>query len=293
MAWSIRASIVVTTVLACGPLLDGRLLGSTQGARTPPSTGSLRSPDGRVTVTLGAKTPTPDSSGVQFASLSDDAPEAVHGTHYRVTAASRSVSWSADSRLSIAWALADAPGGARPADLALMRRTAAAWVPLEAPEIDATHATGAFHGEGEYELRWKPSRTCTGGAAHVMDFRLGTWDVKATGYDPGRATVAADPSGCAIFEHYVDVKGGRSDGCFLLGADGLWYETVIDPSGRAILKGTAISDGLAFYHSPTEREVYRRGPNGTVAFAAERSSDGGQTWSPWATSTYTRVVAKH
>jgi WD40 repeat protein len=132
--------------------------------------------------------------------------------------------------------------------------------------------------------------SCVGPAAHLLDFRVGTWDYRADGYDPGRTVVTREGTGCAFMERYVDINGGHSTSLFVLdSATGAWRVTTDDPSGHSVMMGRPEKNGIAFYHSATDREVYLPRDRDHAVFLGERSPDGGRTWKAWVTATYARV----
>ena len=256
--------------LCDGPMTRVLAVGCLLAALMP---GSSRPPAGRVIVTN-----LPDSGD----------PAEVRGTHVRVDAATGRI--AAGTPLRVRWDAADLPGGAAARTLTIARLGTNGWIAIPSHADGPSSIIGAIEQAGEFDLRWHARTTCSGDVAHALDFRVGVWDYRAEGFDPGRTTVTKDVSGCALLEHYVDVKGGRSESLFLVGDDGRWHVTTYDPSGRSVMPGTVDKNGVAFYHSATDREAYRRGPNGTATFAGERSVDGGRTWSTWVTAVYTRVA---
>ena len=134
-------------------------------------------------------------------------------------------------------------------------------------------------------------KSCASPAAHLLDFRIGTWDYRAQGYDPGQTVVSRESSGCALFERYVDINGGHSTSLFMFDTtDATWHVTTDDPSGRSVMTGRPEKNGIAFYHSATDREVYLPRDHDHAVFIGERSTDGGKTWVEWVSATYTRVA---
>jgi hypothetical protein len=164
------------------------------------------------------------------------------------------------------------------------------WQPVHAVSRGADSAVVAVTTGGLYAMRWvRPGVRCVAPEYDGMDFRLGKWNYTASGYDPGISLVVKNPDHCALEDRYEDVKGGKSASFILYSpADAHWYITTYDPGGRTVMQGTASKDAVTFYHSPTDREVYRRQADGTVLFTAERSADSGKSWVPWATGLYRR-----
>jgi hypothetical protein len=250
---------------------------------------SVKSADGAATVKIGDKVDAASAANVILARLTDDDPAVVVGTHYRVSGAGSS--WPDGTTLEMRWELSGVPGGATPDQLVLARRSGNTWTAVPNLVAGPQQLKGTMTSDGEYAVRWQARSTCSGQAYHALDFRLGVWDYRATGYTPGRSNFTADPSGCAFFDHYIDEQGGRSTSLFVRAADGRWRETTYDPGGRAVLTGEVERDGVAFYHSATDREVYRSAGEGVVIFSGERSADGGRTWATWVTARYTKVRA--
>lgn len=236
----------------------------------------VRSEDGRATLQLAA--PVPGGVVVHLVHLPDgDDPAAVAGSHYRIEPADLRL--GSPARLTIRWDSAGAPGGARSDDLFPMQRHGKEWI----------RVAGEVTEGGDVAVRWVAHGQCSGAVAHALDFRLGTWDYKAAGYDPGRTVVTRDPSGCALLEEYADVTGGHATSLFLLDAKtGIWHVTTYDPSGRTVMAGRPEQKGIAFFHSTTDRELYLPLTDSTATWRGERSSDGGKTWKAWLEASYHR-----
>lgn len=223
-----------------------------------------------------------------------DDPAAVVGTDVEVA-------WRDDApagTIMLRWSDADRPGGVDEGELQVVSRTAGAWQPV--PTTIATLAPGVVTltapPSGEYAVRWRPTARCSDAAYRLLDYRLGKWEYRAAGYDPGRDELLEDDSRCGLYDRYVDVTGGRSDAFLRYRADQhRWYETVYDPDGRTVMTGSAWADSAVFNHAPRpdlpylEREVYRKRPQGGIAFAVERSTDQGKSWRPFVTAVYTRL----
>jgi hypothetical protein len=213
-----------------------------------------------------------------------DDPAAVTGSHYRIEPAG--MRFDAPAHIEIRWDSSSAPGGAKPDEMSLMQRQGTEWVRI----------AGAVTVAGDVAVRWTPRGPCIGVGSHALDFRVGTWDYRARGYDPGRTVVRRDATGCFVLEQYADATGGHATALFIYTPqDSTWHETSYDPGGRSVMAGRIETDGVAFYHSPTDREVYRSRSDSTAEFSGERSTDGGRTWASWVTAAYTRAQgdAKH
>lgn len=274
-----RRVLIIATLVVAGTAA------SAASAQRP----RVQSPDGLAVLTLGGSLSA--AAPVTIVKLPDSGdPAEVVGTHYRVEP--DGVAMPPSTRLAIRWEAGGLPGGASAGTLVIGRRDAGEWVTTRSSANDGAITAPVDRG-GEFDVRWHASTRCAGAAYHTLDFRLGVWDYRAQGYDPGRTTVTADPSGCGLVERYVDVKGGRSSSLFLMDADRRWHVTTYDPGGRSVMAGVVEPGaGVVFYHSPVDREAYRPGPNGTATFSGERSVDNGQTWRAWVTAVYTRVTGR-
>ena len=244
----------------------------------------LRSDDGRAALLLSG--PAPNGMTIRLIRLPDDSdPAEVVGTHYRVEPVALRLSEPA--HLVIDRDSSGFPAGAASNALVVMRQREGEWSTLPAD----TRGTLITEG-GDFAVRWRGRQQCTDDRARALDFRIGTWDYRAEGYDPGQTVVTRDASRCALIERYADVKGGRSASLFIFAAgDSFWHVTTYDPAGRSVMSGQIIPDGVAFYHSPVDREVYRRQTDSTAVFSGERSADGGQTWTSWVTAMYRRAAS--
>ena len=244
----------------------------------------IRSDDGFATLSVAGSIA--DAKRIRIVKRADSDPAAVVGTHYSIES---SAPIPLPATLSIQWPVNGLPGGVTDDALTIAKLDHGAWkataTTAQSIQILATQATGV----GEFVVRWNARKRCAAPTARALYFRIGTWSYSAPGYDPGTSVMTADSSGCALFDDFVDVSGGRSKSFFVYNPLGnQWFVTTYDPSGRSIMEGTVDAKGAVFYHSTTDRETYRTQPDGTVAFAAERSADGGAEWKTWATATYAR-----
>jgi hypothetical protein len=272
------ATVARTAFALCAACISPRFAIG-QAERNP---AVVRSDDGRAVLLLAR--PAPNGVTIRLIRLPDDSdPSEATGTHYRVEPIALRL--SAPAHLAIETDSSGYPGGAAPDGLVVMRERDRQWIATPHDTRGAVIIEG-----GDFAVLWQTKERCAGAKARALDFRIGVWDYRAKGYDPGRTTVTRDASGCALRESYVDIKGGRSASLFIFTVrDSLWHVTTYDPGGRSVMAGRIEPDGVAFYHSPGDREVYLRRTDSTVGFSGERSADGGKTWLPWATATYTRV----
>ncbi|MEP6763087.1 MAG: hypothetical protein ABJB66_02190, partial [Gemmatimonadaceae bacterium] len=187
---------------------------------------------------------------------STDDPAIVVGTRYRIEPANAVLPKS--STFSIHWEMDSVPGGAAVASLRLVRHDAT-WVQVHSVDAEAQTFAALIAGGGSYAIRWNAQSNCSGAEARALDFRVGTWDYRAKGYDPGRSAVTIDASRCAVFDDYVDIKGGRSRSFFLFSSiEKKWFATTYDPGGRSVMQGVLEPNGMAFYHSTIDRETYHK-----------------------------------
>ncbi len=245
--------------------------------------GIRQTANGRGMLVMGAE------SAVTLTAAPDQSDPAIAvGTEIVITPESAAL--PANSTLVLHWHPDDLPGGVYTGDMRPVRWDGSDWRAVKTISQGTDSAAIPVTAGGRYALRWVgPATRCTGTAYQALDFRLGKWNYSAPGYDPGLSIVIQPANRCALQDKYEDVKGGKSQAFMVYApADGHWYITTYDPGGRSVMQGTATKDAVAFYHSPTDREVYRRQADGTITFTGERSSDGGQSWTAWVSALYRR-----
>jgi len=132
---------------------------------------------------------------------------------------------------------------------------------------------------------------CSAPAYRQFDFWLGEWDV----FEPGgsnkeaQATVSRIQSGCGLREQYNGTGGSGGESLTMYDPSAAeWQQTWLSSHGQVvvihgnmngdamILSGTDHSGGA----SRLVRGVWKPDSLG-VKETAERSSDGGKTWTPW------------
>jgi hypothetical protein len=93
-----------------------------------------------------------------------------------------------------------------------------------------------------------------------------------------------------IEEHYQDPTGVQGRSVSLVSRqDGLWHQTYIDSrGGRIVLVGSLEGKRMVLDQSATDRTTWDPLDADTVRYFAERTSDGGQTWSLVLDASYTR-----
>lgn len=141
---------------------------------------------------------------------------------------------------------------------------------------------------------------CTDADHAAFNFWVGDWIVSdtATGADIAVSHIASIAGGCAIEETYHQALGpggaameyrGHSYSAFDA-ADGRWKQFYIDNGGAVASMVGGISEGamvLTVDQDPIQRRMtVRPVENGKVRQSGERSTDGGQTWTPTFDFTY-------
>jgi hypothetical protein len=124
-----------------------------------------------------------------------------------------------------------------------------------------------------------------------FDFWIGDWDVFEEGgsVEEAHATVTRVQDGCGLRELYsgADGSGGKSLSMYDP-AIAEWQQTWVSNRGQiVVIHGNLEGQSMVLSgtdHGPTSqrlvRGVWRPEKNG-VRETAERSSDGGKTWTPW------------
>ena len=135
------------------------------------------------------------------------------------------------------------------------------------------------------------SPACNAPAYREFDFWLGQWDVFERGSSTKTADVlvTAELGGCVIRETYEDTTGLR--GVSLSSYDAQaerWQQTWVTNRGQLlVIHGRRAASGMSFagWMHETDGETQVRAtwaPDGDgVRETAERSRDGGTTWTPW------------
>jgi hypothetical protein len=134
--------------------------------------------------------------------------------------------------------------------------------------------------------------TCTRAEYHEFDFFLGDWDV----YDVGASTVKAHNTvtpmlaGCAVREVYRRADGYAGESFSMYDAPrGHWHQSWVTNRGELLLLDGGLKDGTMVLTgseagengaSSVIRGVWLREDDGSVRETAQRSIDGGKSWSP-------------
>jgi len=132
---------------------------------------------------------------------------------------------------------------------------------------------------------------CTAPGYREFDFWLGEWEVfdSRTSVQEATATISAVEGGCALREEYRGMKGGGGESLTMYDPlSNRWRQSWISSRGQIVLiegrkAGDAIELSGAEYGTAAGRLI--RGTwtpvPGGVREIAERSSDGGKSWTPW------------
>jgi hypothetical protein len=155
--------------------------------------------------------------------------------------------------------------------------------------IGATLSAGAVNVATAGD-RASPS-ACTGVGYRQFDFWLGEWDVFDVGSSNREATakITAVQRGCALREEYRGLNGGGGESLSMYDPKtDTWRQSWISNKGQIVLiagkkTGDAITLTGTEYGTAEGRLI--RGTwslvHGAVRETAERSTDGGKSWTPW------------
>lgn len=131
---------------------------------------------------------------------------------------------------------------------------------------------------------------CSGPEHRQLDFWLGDWDVYEAGEPDAavaRVQVTAMLDGCAVREVYVQNDGMRGESFSMYDASrGVWHQSWVTTRGDLLLLEGGVVEGRMVL---TATETRADGTTGLIRGAwwkegadvrqlAERSSDGGATW---------------
>lgn len=134
-------------------------------------------------------------------------------------------------------------------------------------------------------------RSCTTPEYRQFDFWIGDWDVfeRGTSRKAADVVVKTDLQGCAITEEYRDESGllGKSTSSYDSRTK-TWQQTWTTNHGELLVVHGTLRGGVmtleGWLHSGTAeslvRAIWAPEPDG-VHHAAERSADGGKTWTSW------------
>jgi hypothetical protein len=134
-------------------------------------------------------------------------------------------------------------------------------------------------------------RSCSASTYHQFDFWIGDWDVFEEGgsVEEAHATVTRVQDGCGLRELYSGKDGSGGESLSMYDpAIAEWQQTWVSNRGQiVVIHGDLQGQRMVLSgtdHGPTSqrlvRGVWQPEKNG-VRETAERSSDGGKTWTPW------------
>ena len=153
---------------------------------------------------------------------------------------------------------------------------------------------------GDTTAQEKPG--CDAPMYRQLDFWVGTWDVRLDGRDAvvGTNIIEKTLDGCAILEHWTDVRGSRGKSLFYFHrADQVWKQVWVTDLGRVkekrmltestsavvVFQGELrLADGTRVLDRTTLTDM----GNGRVRQRIAQSADGGATWDSGFDAIYTR-----
>ena len=152
---------------------------------------------------------------------------------------------------------------------------------------------------GDMTAQDKPG--CDAPVYRQLDFWVGTWDVRLDGRDNvvGTNIIEKTLDGCAIFEHWTDVRGSSGKSLFYYHrADQVWKQVWVTDLGRVkekrmlpestsavvVFQGELrLDDGTRLLDRTTLTDL----GDGRVRQRIAQSADGGATWNGGFDAIYT------
>lgn len=195
------------------------------------------------------------------------------------------------AQLTLQFDAALGPSGVEPDDLRVHALNGDLWEEASAttaPQGGAT--TASIAGAGIYGVRWTgPRSACSSAEDDEFDFWLGSWNWTQGSLGGATNQITKEGNGCLIEEHYRDPAGVTGRSVSLLSRiDNQWHQTYIDSQGsRYVLVGERDGRRMVLERA-SERWVWDPLDPATIHFYAERTSDGGQTWTSLFDGRYTR-----
>lgn len=292
-------ALLLTLLSACGGG-KGNPAGPSAPTPTPapdatigPAGGTVTAFGGAVRLVIPANAlATPTGITIRTTSQVPLDPHAVAGSAYQVGPAGTTFATAAT--LSVHYDASQGPSGVPESDLRVhVLGGASTWETLAQSTTDSggNEASGAITTAGIYGVRWLgPRSACSSAKDGQFDFWLGTWDYHEGNLPPATNEITKEGSGCLIEEHYQDPTGVQGRSVSLVSRqDGLWHQTYIDSrGGRIVLVGSLEGKRMVLDQSATDRTTWDPLDADTVRYFAERTSDGGQTWSLVLDASYTR-----
>ncbi len=272
---------------------------SSPTAATPTPAGSVGAAGGTLSLASGAvrlSVPAGAVSGnvaieARQATAAPLDPWVVGGSAYEISPAS--VTFSTSAALTIRYQAGLRPSGTSPQDLRIHRLVGARWEPLSGTnDTNASEATAPITMAGLYSVRWTgPTGPCSLPEDRQFDFWLGEWNLTeiTTRGDvfQGTNNITRDASGCVLEEDYRSGGQGRSVSLYSR-IDGRWHQTYIDSMGNRLVLIGSFDGGRMLLNAGATRSFWQPVDGSTVRFVQEQSRDGGQTWTPFFDSRYTR-----
>ncbi|MBI3792159.1 MAG: hypothetical protein HY275_14945 [Gemmatimonadetes bacterium] len=267
--------------------------GGPSGSGIGPAGGRVTSADGQATLVVppGALATTTDLVITATTPSALD-PAVVGGSTYAISPAG--LAFAVPATLVVHYADAQRISGVDEGSLRLARLdNAGTWQPLTstvAPAGDS--ATGTLGATGTVSVRWPgPATACGTATFRQFDFYVGRWAFSAPNSFPGSDIVTLDATGCVLREDFVDSQGVRGASLSLYDpATAQWHQTYIDSQGgRLVLRGTLVGGTMLLYETPGMRYGWSVLSATQLRFYAERSTNGGASWTVVFDGRYTAV----
>jgi hypothetical protein len=138
---------------------------------------------------------------------------------------------------------------------------------------------------------WAPEAPCSAPAYHQFDFWVGNWDVFEEGgsVKEAYATVTRVQNGCGLREQYNGTDGSSGESLSMYDpTTAQWQQTWVSNRGQIVsILGNLQNQSMVLGgtdHSPAGQRLVRgvwSPEKSGVRETAERSSDGGKSWTPW------------
>ena len=293
------ALLISFLVASCGGGAAPLSPSSSAPVATPTPAGSIGAAGGTVLLASGAvrlSVPAGALSGnvaieARLTSAAPLDPWVVGGSAYELSPSS--VAFSTSAALTIRYQAGLRPSGTSPQDLRIHRLVGARWEPLSGTnDTNASEATAPITTAGLYSVRWTgPTGPCSLPEDRQFDFWLGDWNL--TEIAPrgdvfqGTNNITRDDTGCVLEEDYRSGGQGRSVSLYSR-IDGRWHQTYIDSMGNRLILIGSFEGGRMLLNAGATRSYWQPVDRDTVRFVQEQSRDGGQTWTPFFDSRYTR-----
>jgi hypothetical protein len=297
-----RASALLVSlfVASCGGGAAPLSPSSAAPVATPTPAGSLGASGGTLSLANGAvrlSVPAGALSGsvaieARQASAGPLDPWVVGGSAYEISPSSTTFSTAAT--LTIRYQAGLRPSGTSAQDLRIHRLVGGRWEPIPGTnDPNLSEAAAPITAAGLYSVRWTgPIEACSLPQDRQFDFWLGEWNLTdLTGGPPGNPAgtndITRDETGCLIEEDYRSGGQGRSVSLYSR-IDGRWHQTYIDSMGNRLILIGSFEGGRMLLNAGATRSFWQPVDRNTVRFVQEQSRDGGQTWTAFFDSRYTR-----